>query len=96
MVTIMPFIRIYTDGIVDVNYDIPILGFLFVINGLPYNIKTPQGMLVISAGMFKETKLQTTIQGAIVVVVGLILTPKFGLLGVLVDQLYQIYIGISI
>ncbi len=87
MVTIMPFIRIYTDGIVDVNYDIPILGFLFVINGLLYNIKTPQGMLVISAGMFKETKLQTTIQGAIVVVVGLILTPKFGLLGVLVGSI---------
>ena len=30
MVTIMPFIRIYTDGIVDVNYDIPILGFFIL------------------------------------------------------------------
>jgi len=62
-VTIMPFIKIYTKGVTDINYDVPLIGFLFVLNGLLYNIKTPQGMLVISAGLFKETKVQTTIQG---------------------------------
>ena len=52
-VMIMPFIRIYTSGVTDVQYDVPLIGFLFVISGLMYNLKTPQGMLVISAGMFK-------------------------------------------
>lgn len=87
MITIMPFIRIYTNGIVDANYDIPILGVLFVINGLLYNLKTPQGMMVISAGMFKETKKQTTIQGVIAVVVGLLLTPRLGVIGVVIGSI---------
>lgn len=86
-VTIMPFIRIYTNGITDINYDVPIVGFLFVLNGLLYNVKTPQGMLVISAGMFKETRIQTTIQGAIAVIVGAILVPYYGVVGVLMGSI---------
>ncbi|MBW9148513.1 hypothetical protein K2F40_05935 [Clostridium sp. CM028] len=86
-ITIMPFIRIYTSGVTDSNYDLPLIGFLFVLNGLLYNIKTPQGMLVISAGMFKETKLQTTIQGAIAVIIGIILVPFLGIAGVLIGSI---------
>lgn len=85
--TIMPFIQVYTVGINDVNYNIPIIGFLFILNGLLYNIKTPQGMLVISAGLFKETKLQTTIQGLIAVISGIILAPQFGVIGVLLGSI---------
>lgn len=81
---IMPFIKIYTSGITDVEYYYPILGILFVLNGLLYNIKTPQGMLVISAGMFQETKVQTTIQGAIAIVFGLILVKPLGLIGIMI------------
>ena len=86
-VMIMPFIRIFTKGVTDINYDLPAVGFLFVLNGLLYNIKTPQGMLVISAGLFKETRIQTTIQGLIVVVVGIILTPFLGITGVLIGSI---------
>lgn len=86
-ITIMPFIRIYTLGVKDINYNIPLVGFLFVINGLLFNIKTPQGMLIISAGLFKETKVQTTIQGFIVVLIGIILSPYFGIVGVLMGSI---------
>lgn len=86
-VMIMPFIRLYTSGVTDIDYDLPVVGFLFVLNGLLYNIKTPQGMLVISAGLFKETKAQVTIQGAIAVIVGAMLTPSLGIIGVLVGSI---------
>jgi len=86
-VTIMPFVRIYTAGITDVSYDLPLIGFLFVLNGILYNLKTPQGMLVTAAGLFKETKLQTTIQGLIAVVGGIALTPFLGIAGVLVGSI---------
>lgn len=86
-ITIMPFIRIYTSEITDINYNIPLIGFLFVLNGLLYNIKTPQGMLVISAGMYKETKLQTTIQAAIAIIFGAILAPFFKIQGVLIGSI---------
>lgn len=88
-VLIMPFIRLYTAGITDVNYDVPYLGFLFILNALLYNLKTPQGMLVISAGHYKETKLQTTIQGVIAVVGGVILAPKYGVVGILLGTIFS-------
>jgi len=86
-ITIMPFIRIYTSGVADFNYNLPQIGFLFVLNGFLFNIKTPQGMLVISAGMFKETKCQTAIQGVITVIIGTILAPFLGVAGVLIGSI---------
>lgn len=86
-VTIMPFIRIYTKGITDMNYNLPLIGFLFVINGLLYNLKTPQGMLVISAGLFKETRMQTTVQAIIIILFGIILAPFMGLYGILIGSI---------
>lgn len=86
-IMIMPFIRIYTSGVTDINYNVPLLGFLFVLNGLLYNIKTPQGMLVISAGLYKETKVQVTIQGLITVVLGFVLAPFIGIYGVLIASI---------
>ncbi|MCI9132642.1 MAG: hypothetical protein HFI31_00430 [Lachnospiraceae bacterium] len=86
-IMIMPFIRLYTGNITDINYDIPILGILFVLNALLHNLKTPQGMLVISAGHYKETKVQVTIQGMIAVVGGILLAPLLGLNGILLGAI---------
>lgn len=82
-VLIMPFVRIYTAGITDVNYNAPLVGILIVINGFLFNLKTPQGMLVISAGLYRETRWQTTLQGAIAILGGAALAPFFGLPGVI-------------
>lgn len=92
-VMIMPFIQLYTHGITDADYNVPLLGFLFTLNALMYSIKTPQGMLVISAGMYHETRWQTLTQGAIMVFGGLILAPLMGMEGVLyasiISNLYR-------
>lgn len=87
MITLMPFIRIYTQGITDTNYDIPLLGFLIILDGLLYTIKVPQGMLVQSAGLYTETKKQVTIQGLIAVAFGVALAPYYGLPGIMVGML---------
>jgi hypothetical protein len=87
LVLIMPFIRLYTSGITDADYDVPLIGILMVVNGYLYNLKTPQGMLVISAGLYRETRWRTTIQGAIALFGGLILAPFFGLAGIIVGSI---------
>lgn len=86
-IMIMPFIYLYTKNITDTNYYDPILGSLFVINALLYNLKTPQGMLVISAGHYRETRLQVTIQGGIVILAGVLLVSRFGLAGILLGSI---------
>lgn len=83
-VTIMPFIALYTKNIVDINYNLPQIGFLMLLNSLLFNVKTPQGMLVMSAGLYKETRIQSTIQASIIIVFGIILASFFGLKGIII------------
>lgn len=83
-VMIMPFVKLYTLGITDADYNMPLLGFLMVLNGYLYQIKTPQGMLVISAGMYKETKYRTLTQGLIALVGGAILAFPLGVYGIMI------------
>lgn len=84
MVQILPFVLLYTDGITDANYNQPILAVLFTLNGFLFNVKTPQGMLVTSAGLYKETKRQTTTQAVIAIAGGLVLGRTYGLVGILI------------
>ena len=83
-VMIVPFVLIYTSGVHDISYNVPVVGFLFALDGLLYNMKTPQGMLVISAGLYKETRIQTTIQALLIIIPGIILGNMFGLVGILI------------
>lgn len=93
-IMLLPFIRIYTAGIDDANYIQPLIALLFVLNGLLYNLKTPQGMLIISAGMYKETRYRSLIQALIIIIGGAVLAPFFGLVGILIasclSNLYRV------
>lgn len=82
-VMIMPFIRLYTAGVTDVNYDLPLVGLLFVINGLLMNMKTPQNMLIVSAGHYRETRPRAMVQTGIAVVLGVALARPLGVVGVM-------------
>ncbi|MBO5090567.1 MAG: hypothetical protein J6C27_06625 [Clostridia bacterium] len=86
-IMILPFVKIYTAGVTDTNYLNAWFGFLFVLNGLLYNIKTPQGMLVLSAGLYKETRYRSLAQAVLIIIVGVPLTFKFGVIGILLGLL---------
>ncbi len=83
-IMIMPFMKIYTSGFTDAEYIRPVIACLFVAAGVISNIKTPQGMLVISAGLYRETRRQSLIQAIIIVVFSVILAPYIGIAGVLI------------
>lgn len=93
----VPFVMLYTYGVSDVDYCQPYISFLLLLNGLLYGIKNPSGMLVISAGLYKETRLQTTIQGLIECFGGLIFGWLWGLEGILYGMiLSNLYRGIEL
>lgn len=81
-----PFISLYTKGS-DISYYYPLFAFLMAWNGFAYNIKNPFGMLVISAGKYRETRLPTTIQGAIELIGGIALALPFGLNGIVMASI---------
>ncbi len=86
-ILIMPFMKVYTTRFTDAEYIRPVIAALFVAVGIISNIKTPQGMLVISAGLYKETKLQSLIQAVIIVVFSVALAPFLGIAGVLIGSI---------
>jgi hypothetical protein len=71
-------------GVTDANYIRPVTAFLFVAVGVLNNAKTPQGMLVISAGLYKETRTQTIIQASLNLVISVALSFPLGIVGVLI------------
>lgn len=103
-VMIIPFVKLYTQDIADANYVFPILGIIFILNGFFSNLKTPQGTLVIAAGLYKETRTQMIIQSLIIIVVGLVLgvslgsiSPIYGLCGIMIGStLSNVYRSIEI
>ena len=80
----MPFMRNYVANLSDSQlYIVPTLALLFFINGLLHAVQTPQGMMTIAAGMYRETRIQNSIQAGILVFGGILLAPFLGLHGIL-------------
>lgn len=94
VILIVPFIRIYTWGINDINYILPITGLLFTLQGFLHNLKTPQGMLVLSAGLFKETRWQTLTQAVLAIICGSVFALYCGingvLIGLIISEIYRL------
>ena len=84
---IVPFVRLYTADIADVDYIYPLVGVLGMANVLLYHLKTPQGLLVISAGRYRDTRVQTTLQTVILLVGSIALGAAFGMPGILAGML---------
>lgn len=86
VIMIVPFVKLYTSNVCDINYERPLIGFLFVLESLLYNIKTPQGILIIAAGLYRETRSRYILQSSILIIFGVLLSPKYGLIGILISS----------
>lgn len=80
---IVPFVGLYASGITDANYIRPSIGFLCVLNVFLWQLKTPQGLLVTSAGHYRQTRIQTTMQTVILIVASISLGWFFGIEGII-------------
>ena len=81
-VLITSFVLIYTAGVTDVNYDVPLFAFFLVISGFLFSIRTPYQSLVFSAGHFKETQFSSIIEAVLNIFLSVLLVNHFGLVGV--------------
>lgn len=92
---IVPFMAIFVGGLDHVAYEDPILGMLVCVNGWLYAVKAPQGMMIIAAGHFRETRYRVVAQAIIIVIGGTVLGALFGLVGILlasmISNLYRVF-----
>ena len=86
-VLIIPFVRIYTKGVNDVNYIIPVYAFLAVLAQAFYCIRMPYLTVVQAAGRYKETRNGAFAEAAINIVLSVVLTLRVGIIGVIIGTL---------
>lgn len=94
-VLIVPFVQVYTNGITDANYNVPLFGVLISIANMAYCFRIPYNSIVLAAGHYKQTQNSAWIEMAINIVISVTCVFSFGLIGVaigtLVAMLYRTF-----
>ncbi|MGN0358419.1 MAG: hypothetical protein ACI4E0_11550 [Blautia sp.] len=80
---IIPFLKLYTAGVTDINYIDSLLPYLFVATYLLSNGRSAAQRVIEYAGHFKLTQNRSIIESVINIVVSLICVVRFGIYGVL-------------
>ena len=83
----LPFMRLYTAGVTDINYIIPILPILFSLVEILSMGRLVSAKLITVSGGAKDTVLNTAIETAINLVTSLVLVNLIGMAGVLIGTL---------
>lgn len=99
LVLIIPFVSIYTKGIVDTNYYQPLFAIILTLSEFIWAIRYPVNELINAVGHFKQTKNMALLEAGINLVISIALVNKLGLIGVaigtfaamLIRGIYMIY-----
>ena len=86
----LPFMRLYTAGITDINYIDPYLAILFVLCSLLDQSRRPMMSVIEYAGHFKKTTPYTIAEASINLVVSLIGAFYLGIYGVLIGTVISL------
>lgn len=84
---LLPFIRIYTSGVTDVEYVLPIEGVLFTMIAAMWMLRNQQTLLMTALGRFKDMKNSMIIEALIVAGAGALGYLAYGLKGMLIAKL---------
>lgn len=86
-ILIVPFVRVYTKGITDADYIVPLFAILITAAIASYCYRLPYSIMVISAGHFKQTQWSAVVEMAINIVVSIVLVFFFDLIGVAIGTI---------
>lgn len=86
-ILILPFLRLYTKGITDINYLDRYVAALFVVYYLMDNGRKSSGIVINIAQHFEQTKWRAVLEAAINLTSSVVLTVFFGIYGVLLGTI---------
>ena len=89
-ILIVPFVKVYTSGINDANYAVPLFATILTIAQAVYCLRIPYNTMVKAAGHYKQTQKSAIIEAVINVVLSVILVINFGLVGVAIGTLIAV------
>lgn len=86
-ILIVPFVKVYTAGITDIDYIRPIFAYIIVLAYAAYAIRTPYNILTLAAGHYRQTRNGAFAEAAINVVISAIGVYFWGIVGVALGTL---------
>lgn len=86
-VAIRSFVRIYTKGVNDANYDAPVFALVLVLAYAVFTVRIPYKQLINAAGHYKQTQNSAIIEMVLNLTISIVLVLKFDMLGVAVGTL---------
>ncbi len=84
---LLPFLKLYTAGVSDINYIDSLLPYLFIATYLLSNGRSAAQRVIEYSGHFKLTQNRSIIESAINLMVSLIAVNQFGIYGVLIGTI---------
>lgn len=81
-ILIVPFIRVYTDGITDANYIQPLFAVLIVLAHASQCIKTTYNIVILAGGHYKQTQKCHIISATLNLIISVATVYFWGLIGV--------------
>ena len=84
---IVPFVRVYTDGITDADYIVPAFALLITVAHGLHCVRLPYHMLIKAAGHYKQTQHSYTIATIMNIAISIVTVKLWGLVGVAIGTL---------
>lgn len=84
---ILPFVSVYTRGVTDIEYIVPLFALLFTFAEYIYCLRIPFISLVQSAGHYKQTKNSAIIEAALNLIISIVGIFVCGIVGVAIGNL---------
>ncbi len=92
IILVIPFVKVYTKGISDVNYVREKFAIIIILSEFVYSIRKPYNSLVLAAGHFRETQIGAWIESISNIIISCMLVSKYGMVGVAIGTLVSISI----
>lgn len=87
---IVSFVKVYTSGINDANYNVPLFAILITMAYAVFCYRTIYYTLIKAAGHFKQTQFGAIFEVVLNIVISVILVIKFGIIGVAIGTLVAV------
>lgn len=89
-ILILPFVSIYTKGVTDADYLVPVFPWLICAVICIRCLQLPYTLVVQAAGHFKETQNSAILEPVINIAVSLLLVKEYNLTGVAIGMLFSV------
>ena len=90
---IVPFVQVYTMGVNDANYTVPLFALLITIANAMHCLRLPYNMMILAGGHYKQTQSNYIIAAIMNITISIVMVYEVGLIGVAIGticaMLYQ-------